>query len=67
MAHLIKLTDYQSQETILYNLDTVVSMERVKDTTVITTRWGRTQVSEALDDIITKSKENILVAPGEIC
>ncbi len=53
MAHLIKLTDYQSQESILYNLDTVVSMERVKDSTVITTRWGRTQVTEALDDIIT--------------
>lgn len=51
MAHLIKLTDLQTGEEVLYNLDTVVSIERIKDSTVITTRWGRTQVRETLDYI----------------
>tara|TARA_B100000214_G_scaffold248417_1_gene182478 strand:- start:506 stop:712 length:207 start_codon:yes stop_codon:yes gene_type:complete len=51
MAHLIRLTDYQTGEKVLYNLDTVVSIERVKDATVITTRWGRNQVVESLEYI----------------
>ena len=55
MAHLIKLTDYQTGEEVLYNLDTVVSIERVKDSTVITTRWGRNQVKETLDYIYKAS------------
>jgi len=59
MAHLIKLTDYQTNETVLYNLDTVVSIERVKDSTVITTRWGRNQVKESLDFILEASHNNI--------
>ena len=59
MAHLIKLTDYQTKETVLYNLDTVVSIERVKDSTVITTRWGRNQVKESLDYILEASQNNI--------
>ena len=66
MAHLVKLTDYQSKETVLYNLDTVVSIERVKDATVITTRWGRNHVVEELDDIYNRSKENILATPTEL-
>jgi len=60
MAHLIKLTDYQTNETVLYNLDTVVSIERVKDSTVITTRWGRNQVKESLDFILESSYNRIL-------
>lgn len=51
MAHLIRLTDYQTREKVLYNLDTVVSIERVKEATVITTRWGRNQVVESLEYI----------------
>ena len=66
MAHLIKLTDYQTEETVLYNLDTVVSIETVKDTTVITTRWGRNQVKESLDYILETSKNNIIHAPNNI-
>jgi hypothetical protein len=62
MAHLIKLTDYQTKETVLYNLDTVVSIERVKDSTVITTRWGRSQVKESLDYILDASHNNITQA-----
>jgi hypothetical protein len=58
MAHLIKLTDYQTEEEVLYNLDTVVSIERVKDSTVITTRWGRNQVKETLDYIYKASISN---------
>lgn len=62
MAHLIKLTDYQTNETVLYNLDTVVSIERVKDSTVITTRWGRNQVKESLDYILEASQTNVIQA-----
>ena len=62
MAHLIKLTDYQTNETVLYNLDTVVSIERVKDSTVITTRWGRNQVKESLDYILEASQRNVIQA-----
>ena len=62
MAHLIKLTDYQTKETVLYNLDTVVSIERVKDSTVITTRWGRNQVKESLDYILEASQRNVIQA-----
>jgi hypothetical protein len=64
MAHLIKLTDYQTNETVLYNLDTVVSIERVKDSTVITTRWGRNQVKESLDFILESSYNRILNSSG---
>jgi len=60
MAHLIKLTDYQTNETVLYNLDTVVSIERVKDSTIITTRWGRNQVKESLDFILESSYNRTL-------
>ncbi len=66
MAHLIKLTDYQTEETVLYNLDTVVSIETVKDTTVITTRWGRNQVKESLDYILETSRNNIIHASNNI-
>lgn len=64
MAHLIKLTDYQTKETVLYNLDTVVSIERVRDATVITTRWGRNQVSEALDEILSLSRNTQQILNG---
>ena len=66
MAHLIKLTDYQTNETVLYNLDTVVSIETVKDSTVITTRWGRNQVKESLDYILETSRNNISHASNNI-
>jgi len=48
MAHLIRLTDYQTNQPVLYNLDTVVQIEEVKNYTVITTRWGRNTVVESL-------------------
>jgi hypothetical protein len=52
MAHLIELTDSNTQEKMLFNLDTVVSIERTSGSdTVITTRWGRTNVKESLDNI----------------
>ena len=66
MAHLIKLTDYQTEETVLYNLDTVVSIETAKDATVITTRWGRNQVKESLDYILETSRNNIIHASNNI-
>lgn len=52
MAHLIELTDSNTLEKMLFNLDTVVSIERTSGSnTVITTRWGRTNVKESLDNI----------------
>jgi len=51
MAHLITVTDLNEQE-ILFNLDTVVSMERGQNNqTIITTRWGRTDIKETLKEI----------------
>ncbi len=52
MAHLIELTDSNTLEKMLFNLDTVVSIERTSGSnTIITTRWGRTNVKESLDNI----------------
>ncbi len=67
MAHLIQLTDQNTNQEILFNLDTVVSIERAAGQTVITTRWGRQQVQESLDYIMTKAKDDsIKVAAGDI-
>ena len=67
MAHLIQLTDQNTNQKILFNLDTVVSIERAAGQTVITTRWGRQQVQESLDYILVKAKENsATVAAGDI-
>ena len=52
MAHLIELTDSNTLEKMLFNLDTVVSIEKTNGSnTIITTRWGRTNVEESLDNI----------------
>ena len=67
MAHLIQLTDQNTNQEILFNLDTVVSIERAAGQTVITTRWGRQQVQESPDYILVKAKENaVSVAAGDI-
>jgi hypothetical protein len=67
MAHLIQLTDQNTNQEILFNLDTVVSIERAAGQTVITTRWGRQQVQESLDYILVKARENsATVAAGDI-
>ena len=47
MAHFIKLTqssingEIVEDNPILFNLDTVISVEPVGDKSVIQTRWGR--------------------------
>jgi len=67
MAHLVMLTDANTNQEILFNLDTVVSIENAVGQTVITTRWGRQQVQESLDYIMTKAKDDsIKVAAGDI-
>ena len=59
MAHLIELTDSNTQEKMLFNLDTVVSIERTSGSnTIITTRWGRTNVKESLDNIKLQAEES---------
>ena len=55
MAHLITVTNSDTKEDILFNLDTVVSIEQGSHNTVITTRWGRTMVKDSLEDIIEKA------------
>ena len=58
MAHFVKLTQaspsgYTEEDSgILFNLDTVISVEPVGDQTMIQTRWGRMMVSEDLDTIL---------------
>jgi|TARA_R110000751_G_scaffold71563_1_gene145286 hypothetical protein len=64
MAHLITLTNSETNENILFNLDTVVSIESDardgvtgRGNTIITTRWGRTMVKDTLAQIKTKAME----------
>ncbi len=51
MAHFVKLTQAspsgctEEDSRILFNLDTVISVEPVGDQTMIQTRWGRMTVS----------------------
>ncbi len=64
MAHLITLTNSETNESMLFNLDTVVSIEGDGRATtddshnsksIITTRWGRTIVNDTLSEIRKKS------------
>ena len=64
MAHLITLTNSETNEDILFNLDTVVSIESDardgitgRGNTIITTRWGRTMVKDTLAEIKIKAME----------
>ena len=64
MAHLITLTNSETNENILFNLDTVVSIESDardgvtgRGNTIITTRWGRTMVKDTLAQIKIKAME----------
>ena len=51
MAHLVTVTDLNNQE-LLFNLDTAISFERGQnDQTIVTTRWGRTDIKETLSEI----------------
>ena len=62
MAHFVKLTQaspsgYTDENSkILFNLDTVISVEPVDDQTMIQTRWGRITVKEDLDTIMDLAK-----------
>ena len=51
MAHLVTVTDLNNQE-LLFNLDTAISFERGQnDQTIVTTRWGRTDIKETLSEV----------------
>jgi hypothetical protein len=64
MAHLVTVTDLNNHE-LLFNLDTVVSMERGQnDHTIVTTRWGRTDIKETLEEIKSLSQESSLEYPS---
>ena len=54
MAHFIKLHGLDDAE-MLFNLDTVVSIDPMPEGTVICTRWGSTKVKEDLDTILRLS------------
>lgn len=51
MAHLITLTGAVDGHEMLFNLDTVVSIEKGPTSTIIVTRWGSTMVRESLESI----------------
>ena len=51
MAHLITLTGAVDGQEMLFNLDTVVSIETGPTSTIIATRWGSTMVRESLESI----------------
>ena len=54
MAHFIKLHGLDNAE-MLFNLDTVVSIDPLPEGTVICTRWGSTKIKEDLDTILRLS------------
>lgn len=54
MAHFVKLHGSDNAE-MLFNLDTVVSIDPMPEGTVICTRWGSTKVKEDLDTILRLS------------
>ena len=51
MAHFIKLHTAGQNQEILFNLDTVVSIEPYGKHSTITTRWTHQNVKESLDEI----------------
>ena len=60
MAHLVTVTDLNDQ-AILFNLDTAISFERGQhDQTIVTTRWGRTDIKETLEEIKSLSEKSSL-------
>ena len=69
MAHLITLPNAETREEILFNLDTVVSIESDgRDgvtgrggNTIITTRWGRTMVKDTLTEIKAKAMQQVKI------
>ena len=65
MAHFIKLHGPDNAE-MLFNLDTVVSIDPLPDGTMICTRWGSTRVKEDLDTIYKMSNLNNGLGPNEM-
>jgi len=65
MAHLITLTRAVDGQEMLFNLDTVVSIEKDNNSTIISTRWGSSIVRESLDEIRKAAATNkeIDIAP----
>ena len=60
MAHLITVTDLNEHE-LLFNLDTVVSMERgMNNNTIVTTRWSRTDIKETLEEVKNLAQKSSL-------
>ena len=51
MAHFIKLHTAGQNQEILFNLDTVVSIEPYGEHSTIMTRWSHQNVKESLDEI----------------
>ncbi len=56
MAHLIELHTAGKGEVVLFNLDTVISIERDGEFSTIHTRWNRQNVRESLQEIMEKSR-----------
>jgi len=65
MAHFIKLHGSDNAE-MLFNLDTVVSIDPMPEGTVICTRWGSTKVKEDLDTILRLSNSPTGASPNEM-
>jgi len=72
MAHLITVTNSETREDMLFNLDTVVSIESDgrdgitgQSHPIITTRWGRTIVKQTLDEIreLAAREEKLDISP----
>ena len=66
MAHLITLHTAGQNQEMLFNLDTMVSAERVQNYTAICTRWNTQAVVETLEEILEQAQKDPRVAgPGD--
>lgn len=60
MAHLVTVTDLNNQQ-LLFNLDTAISFEKGQHgQTIVTTRWGRTDIKESLEEVRDLSDKSSL-------
>lgn len=62
MAHFIKLHTAGQKQPILFNLDTVVSIEPYGEYSTICTRWNHQNVKESLDEIEALSRQGTILA-----
>ena len=61
MYSCLGITLFFNEHELLFNLDTVVSMERGSNgNTIVTTRWSRTDIKETLNEVKNLAQKSSL-------